>query len=45
MRQSCKHLMNFFNFEEMLSLIEQGSTDEISWKENHQNNIFLNFTA
>ena len=37
--------MNFFNFEGILSLREQGSTDETSWKENHQNNIFLNFTA
>ena len=36
--------MNFFNFVEMLSLREQGSTDVTSWKENHQNNIFLNFT-
>ena len=45
MRQSCKHLINFFNFEEMLSLREQGLADETSWKENRQNDIFLNLTA
>ena len=27
-----KNLMNFFNFGETLSLREQGSTDETSWK-------------